>query len=876
MVLSEETLNSAEFLFRLALMSGTPVNILQHLPIFVKLRNSITEYLKCIDSALIFNQHESQKTMVPLLEYLIEQNEILLFLRCCGSEIISNPNSPFSQKVAATFIQKYGSGTAAIQELSSRRSMMNEAAIDNLVIAIIFHCHDDTADLADSIHKSASRFSIDKQLALYAKTHDDEIWQLLENQLLQLTNSLRFQLIITTIVNQCNAYADCHLLEKLASSIANKLHGSQKNHAIKQLIDECYEVLDAPDLAGFQALVGAIDPNYTCFFEGSSIPIQFMISTEDRVMNNRNRHFTTTQRALLRHIFPTIITELRRDPQRIGGSTIMHAALTYAQADEEASSKVLLDLHAETCAAQKIVRTQEEILKDTAVIIDILCRQKRFGQAVSVFTEWSPLSELQSLLTRGDYQLATAVKYLIAQLGDNKATTELVYLYNVFDHPQRLSLATDFLKAGLSFEVLRPSLKVLDAGGRITLLANIYKDFDGLDHPGGDPQLAKKIYSELLLFPTTSIEIQGRIRFKYGAVYSDLLAQLKTDDTVPQAPQTTELIASLKNHSAQYTPQQLATQLRSAGYAEDEVKRIFTESFGQLPPKKMLTDHSTMAVLERLGGIINPFWIEEFKKNKWDAAYFSEAWDEGYPNLMLAQAENVQLMAQLEFDRPGIIAYLNKRFGIHCFSRIDRKMWRNMFDERKSNKQWVFVIFSRIDHNGALSKPAAYSDLHSQLGNTHSLVFCEAASLEAVGLQLMRAYIAYSQNKKGNEKKCGLIIVDWHGYEDSGILLSKKQGVGDVKSQDVISHPESAVLRDRYLQDSCLFVSLGCSTGVSFVPTVGKKLGFSRSSGPQIPTRFERFEVKYASDNQHLASVRPLFADSPTLTYDQNGAQEPD
>lgn len=285
----------------------------------------------------------------------------------------------------------------------------------------------------------------------------------------------------------------------------------------------------------------------------------------------------------------------------------------------------------------------------------------------------------------------------------------------------------------------------------------------------------------------------------------------------------------------------------------------------------MLTEHSTTAVLARLEGIISPYWLEKFKENQWDAAQFSQVWQEGYPNIVQAQAENVQLMAQLENDRPGIIEYLHKRFGIHCFSRIDRPTWQSMFDDRKSSKQWILVIFSRKDHNGALSKPAAYSDLHSQLSNTHSLVFCEAASLDAVGLQLMRAYIAYSQNKTSNEKRCALVIVDWHGYEDSGIL-SSDQVVGDVKSLDVISHPASTVLRGRYLQDDCLFVSLGCSTGVSFVPTVGKKLGFSRSSGPQIPTGFQRFVVKYKPDTKHITSITPQFNHSPTLTYDKNGA----
>lgn len=501
MVLFGEDLTSAEFLFRLTLMSGTSTNILQHLPIFVQLGNPIAEYLTLMGSAPTFYQHESQKTRAPLLEYFVEQNELSLFVKYCGSDALSNPNSPFSQKAVAAFIQKYGSGTAAIQELSGRRSMMNEAVINNLVIAIIFHCHDDTTELADSIHKSASSFSIDEQIVLYAKTHDDETWQQLENQLLQFTNSPYFRLTVTTMVNQCNAYANCHLLEKVASSIAKKLHGSQKNRAIKQLIDKCYEVLNTSDLAGFEALVNAIDQNCTCFFEGSSIPIQFMMSTEDSVINGQTRHFTTTQRALLRHIFPTIIAELRRDPQRIGSSTIMYVALTYAQADEEASSKVLLSLHAQTCAAQKVERSQEERLKDTAIIIDIFCRQKKFGQAVSVFTQWVPLSELHSLLTRGNYRLTTAVKYLIAQLGKNKATTELVNLYNVFDHPLKILLATDFLRAGLSINLLRPSLKVLENKRHITLLADIYRNFDGLDNPDNIAQLANEICSEFFCFP---------------------------------------------------------------------------------------------------------------------------------------------------------------------------------------------------------------------------------------------------------------------------------------------------------------------------------------------------------------------------------------
>ncbi len=879
LISNEESLASAEVLFRLALASGAPVDLLHHLSLFVQQGYPIAEYLEYIDSSIAFQRYDSQKLILPLLEYFIDRNDLASFLKYCGNEVLDKPNSPLVRKVVAACVQQYGTGVAAIRELSNRTTTVDTQVMNKLVIAIIFHSGDDQTQLVDSTQKYAknmkgqlsNHLSMDLQLALYAKTHDEAIWQQLENQLLQMTEPLNFQLIASTVASQCTAYANCILLEKFAFSLDKKLHGQQKNRAIRQLIDECYKILETTDLQGFETLIGVIDPNYACIFADSAVSVLFMMNTHGPIEAGKTRHFTATQQALLRLTFPAVITELRKNPDTIERKIIINAYALYAQAGQEECARILLDLHTTAHDPKWDTLTPDEQINECSILMDNLCRQKKFEQAISLLTDYFSAAELNVLIAENDFQVDKIIKNFIAQLGMNTAIAELKKVFNLLGHAQRITYAIDFLKAGLPFDLLSSSLRSTDDLSFTNLQMTLYYNFEGLNNSDSQEEIINAILSDVNLFPNNALEIGERIRFKYKALYGDLLSQLKSSETIPQPPQVTKMIATLKAEPTKYSPQHCASLLRKARYTEDEIEYIYSEVFGELPPHKVVTEHNTAAVLARLEGIINPIWLDKFQENKWDAAQFSEIWNQGFPNLMQAQAENVQLMSQLENDRPGIIEYLHKRFGVHCFSRVAKLEWKNMFDDRKSTKQWVLVVFSRNDHNGALSRPIVYTDLHAQLKSTHTLVFCEAASLDAIGLQLMRSYVAYSHNKEGDDRKCATIIIDWHGDENSGVL-SNDQMVGSVTAQDVALHPASTILRQRYVQDACPFVSLGCSTGVLFVPTVGRKLGFSSSSGPQIPTGFQRFAVKYRPDKQHIASITPQFHCSPTLTYDKNGA----
>lgn len=852
---------------------------------------------------------------IEFFRYVGQKKDISLMMEFFPKNF---PTEEHISSAARAFLDKYTTAEAAIHALTAYETERNFVAISKVIWEIVSIAELDDATLplvvqqfgAENADPYVGVFrSFGVMLVQYDRGEPQAGWPPIADLLLKSTED-DFDSCIRLLFEKYQKDGDSDLLHRTIRLIQDAFPLYRRNASVTIFLDR-YLHLEQPenqdrDAQMIDEALGLIDTSSYCF-----------IDTKDRA-NYGVRHyllenvgsarsdpsFEARRRRLLSTVAPFLLDELDHlDPQQKPQVVLQVCTMFFEAGDTETAQRVFgdntkqIEMLAQHKPSIKLVSLYIKLGKymeaeqrgwvkamDTVTsavekdqLITTLCGQNLADEALRLYLRWYPTSQKRSDRD-DDYDFIYRTTNLISELRKVARNDLLVRLFSSMNRETQTMLVSYFFDAGVPATELVSAVKPRLGGSD-----NFYDAVFGHLMERGDFSAAAEIFrSQQQLLSTQYFTEPPRFclaKTKVQQMQQELIEATFKLPALPKPPTRTELIATLTTTHHHCTPDQLEELLYQVEYPPFEIQDVITQIFGDdvfespVPPQMPQT-HDRAHLLQRLSGVFTPAECSVIVEKGWDTALLSEAWREGYPNFTESQIENLSLMLSLESKRAGIVQYLNRLFGIHCFTRVPEELWLAMYDDRESDKQWGLVIFSRSDHNNALNQlQSVWNNLHTQIERTHTLVFCEATSLQSIRTSLMRGATQYGK-RHGRRKpledfKCAFLIIDWHGDESGGTLSHSLNGDVDTETIRKIAQNRFVIaMRNGRIQSNPVpFLSLGCKTGVKFVPEVGEQVMFSESSGPQLPSNTKSIRAGYASDGRKLTSLTPTFQDGVTLTH---------
>lgn len=818
---------------------------------------------------------------------------------------------------ARAFINRYNTAEATIRALSAYETDENYVTLSKIIWEIISVTESNDPTLPGVIQQfSAGRTesrgvfrSLGVMLTQYDGDTPEAGWPPIADLLLKSTDA-DLNSCIRLFFEKYQQDGNPDLLYRTIQLIRDKFPIQRKVAFINIFLNLHLHLgqpeNEEPDGKMINEALALVDTNSYCFIDQED-PENYKIRhylPRRSYLAQSDLPFETKRRDLLNTINPLLLDEFSRlKPQQKIKLIVQMCTLFYEAGDADTARRLfeenidLIELLSQKQPSAELIllyimigRFEEVIKRGWANNVDLvdepdyliasLCSQGFASEALQIYFHWYPQVKDGSPQSTNYNNCLGRTYFLISELQKAKRNDLLLQLFPSLDASDQLHFASRLLYSGISAAKLLSSAKIEDPGlygSFLTILVNHL-----VQH--GEFAVAAELFrthADNIRWETHAARHPRFLLAKAKAreAHQELIENTFKLSTIPSLPDDRKLItASFADHP-QCTLEHLAELLYQANYSPAIVRMVLTRFFGtesveSLSPSQIPQAHDKTRLLQRLAGVFTPSECAFIVQQRWDTALLSKIWQDGYPNLTESQIENLGLMLNLEKKRPGIIKYLNRIFGINCFSRVPEELWLAMFDDRQSDKQWGLVILSQVDHNGALDQvQPAWEHLYRQIMHTHTLVFCEATSLESIRTALMRAAVHYGK-KNGRRKphedfKSAFIIVDWHGDEYGGILSYSFDGAVDTnRIRGIAQEPMTiAIRRDRIQSNPVPFLSLGCKTGMRFVPEVTTQLLFSEGSGPELPSNTRSIDAKYAPNDRKLISLTPIFYDGKTLTY---------
>ncbi len=818
---------------------------------------------------------------------------------------------------ARAFINSYNTAVAAIRALSAYETGENYVTLSKIIWEIISVTKSNDPTLPGIIQQfSAGRTeskgvfrSFGVMLTQYDGDTPEAGWPPIADLLLKSTDA-DLNSCIRLFFEKYQQDGNPDLLHRAIQLIRDKFP-IQRKVAFINIFLHLHLLLGQPENEELEGkmiaeVLALVDTNSYCFIDLED-PENYKIRhylPRHPYLAQSNLPFEARRKDLLNTINPLLLDEFSRlKPQQKIKLIVQMCTLFCEAGDADTARRLfeenigLIELLSQKQPSAELIllyimigRFEEVIQRDWAdnvalvdepdYLITSLCNQGFASEALQIYFHWHPQVKDGSPQGTNYNNYLGRTYFLISKLQEAKRNDLLLQLFPSLNASDQLHFASRLLYSGISAAELLSSAKIEDPGlygSLLTILLNHLTQH-------GEFAVAAELFRTHADNIPWEMHATRHPRFllakaKAREAHQELIENTFEFSTIPSSPDDRELITALFADHSQCTIEHLAELLYQVNYSPAIIEMILTRFFGtesveSLAPLQIPQAHDENRLLQRLAGVFTPSECAFIVQQGWDTALLSKIWQDGYPNLTKSQIENLGLMLNLEKKRPGIIKYLSRIFGINCFSRVPEELWLAMFDDRQSDKQWGLVILSQVDHNGALNQvQPAWEHLYRQIMHSHTLVFCEAISLESIRTALMRAAVHYGK-KNGRRKpqedfKSAFIIVDWHGSKSGGTLAHSPNGRVDSEIiREIAGKPMTLALRTNRIQSNPVpFLSLGCQTGVKFVATVTQELSFSEGRGPELSSNIRTIEPRYAPDGKKLISLIPTFHAGKTLTY---------
>jgi hypothetical protein len=207
---------------------------------------------------------------------------------------------------------------------------------------------------------------------------------------------------------------------------------------------------------------------------------------------------------------------------------------------------------------------------------------------------------------------------------------------------------------------------------------------------------------------------------------------------------------------------------------------------------------------------------------------------------------NLKTIDEIEEERPGIAAVLNKQFGIREFLRYPSALLVEQYDNIDSEKPYGIVIYPTEDHNNAFDQDyQVFEKLHEQLKGKYLIRVFECTTRADVG----RAFLSMDK-KHGKDNKISFAILGGHGIGDSMVfgIDEQRQGRGWFHLS-MVKKPAVKKMRKFFTKHPTIILA-SCATGqeLGLAHSISEEFPEARVIGPEKPTGVNSITAQFEGD----------------------------